>query len=461
MLRATAGKMFLSSQMRRSPNNLLKKFSMSLVRNVINAAVVAVAAFCLTPMPSIAESLNIASWNLGWHVAAAEVPNWIAQCSKSYIKDATDGVWKPAKAGDKSGTIGWSIKESRAKVEGVDLAVMPPCGVYESANREKIPVTPVSLAKRSQQIATIIEQSVKPDVMAFQEVSGVAAVKEALGKNANQYNICSFDGEYKIQRLAFAWKKEFGEATEKCTVIHAMSLPDLPKQDQVRPGYTVTLKIRGRTSRFLTLHLKASCVSPLDRGQLDEDKGNGDPCPILQQQVAPLEEVFEKLGDKVDHFVVLGDFNRNLWHEMNEVTGAKAVRSDGSTDLSKPRAASVKTQNLFKEINDGMPSSSRASLVSMSCPGGEETQKLCERSKTEALKRTDLAPLTGKDSLGCRNPIGLDHFVVSDSLKSSVTVARKIAIGAFGRSMAASDKFPEPLLAVSDHCPIVMAVTLK
>jgi endonuclease/exonuclease/phosphatase family metal-dependent hydrolase len=424
----------------------------------------ALAILSLAPKLSHAEAtapLNFASWNLGWHVSAAEVPNWITQCSKSYVKDATDGNWKPAAADNKSATVGWYIKESRAKVEGVDLAVMPPCGVYEAGNREKIPVTPASLAKRSLQIATIIEQSVKPDVMAFQEVSGVAAVKEALGKKASQYNICSFDSEYKIQRLAFAWKKEFGEPTEKCAVVHAMSLPDLPKQDQVRPGYTVTLKIRGQTIRFLTLHLKSSCVSSLDRGQLDEDKGNGDPCPILQQQVAPLEAVFEKLGDKVDHFVMLGDFNRNLWHEMNEVAGAKAVRSDGSSDLGKPRAASVKTQNLFKEINDGVPATSKAVLVSMTCPGSEETQKLCERSKTEALKRADLAPLTNKDSLGCRNPIGLDHFVVSETLKASVKEAKKVAIGVMGRSMAASGKFPEPLLAVSDHCPIVMGMELK
>lgn len=405
--------------------------------------------------------VNIASWNLGWHVSAAEVPNWIAQCEKSYAKDTADGIWKPVPSTHPAATVGWHIKEPRAKIEGVDLAVMPPCGVYESARREKIPVTLASLAKRNQQIATIIEQSVKPDVIAFQEVSGVAAVREALGQHAGQYNICSHDGEYKIQRLAFAWRKEFGEPVEKCAVVHSLSLPDLPKQDQVRPGYTVALKIRGQTIRFLTLHLKSACVSPLDRGQLDEDRGNGDPCPILQQQIGPLEAVFESLGDKVDHFVVLGDFNRNLWHEANELAGAKAVRSDGTADLKKPRAASVKTQNLYKEINDGLPASSKAMLVPMTCPGNEEAQRLCERSKTEALRRADLAPLTNKDSLGCRNPIGLDHFVVSETLKVSVTGARKVAIGVFGNSMAANDKYPEPLLAVSDHCPILLGLELR
>jgi endonuclease/exonuclease/phosphatase family metal-dependent hydrolase len=417
--------------------------------------------FLFAPCVSRATTVNVASWNLGWHVSGAEVPNWIAQCNKRYVKDAADGVWKPAASDSTAATIGWFIKESRAKVEGVDLAVMPPCGVYENPIREKIPVTASSLAKRNLQIANLIEQTVKPDVMAFQEVSSVAAVREALGKYANQYNVCSFDGEYKIQRLAFAWKKEFGEPVEKCAVIPALSLPNLPKQDQVRPGYTVVLKIRGKTIRFLTLHLKSSCVSPLDRGKLDEDKGNGDPCPILQQQVAPLESVFEQMGDKVDHFVVLGDFNRNLWHEQNEVAGAKAIRSDGGSDLTKPLNSTVKTQNLFKEINDGLPASSKAVLVSMTCPGTEAIQKLCERSKTEALTRADLKPLTEKDGLGCRNPIGLDHFVISETLKPMVTTARKISIGAFGRSMSSSEKFPEPLLAVSDHCPIVMGLDLK
>jgi hypothetical protein len=42
-----------------------------------------------------------------------------------------------------------------------------------------------------------------------------------------------------------------------------------------------------------------------------------------------------------------------------------------------------------------------------------------------------------------------------------VTTARKISIGAFGRSMSSSEKFPEPLLAVSDHCPIVMGLEFK
>jgi hypothetical protein len=49
----------------------------------------------------------------------------------------------------------------------------------------------------------------------------------------------------------------------------------------------------------------------------------------------------------------------------------------------------------------------------------------------------------------------------SETLKASVKEVKKVAIGVMGRSMAASGKFPEPWLAVSNHCPIVMSVTLK
>lgn len=195
-----------------------------------------------------AEPIRVASWNLGWHVARAEIPNWINQCGKSYVKDPTDQIWKATSASTPGAIQGWMIKESRAKLEGVDLSAMPPCGVYESPSRAKISVTENSYAQRVRQISNFVGTSVKPDVIAFQEVSGSAAVREALGKLAAEYNVCSFDGQYKVQRLAFAWKKEFGGTVEACQVVHQLSLPALDPVDQVRPGLTVALKIHGKPS---------------------------------------------------------------------------------------------------------------------------------------------------------------------------------------------------------------------
>lgn len=408
-----------------------------------------------------AEPLRVASWNLGWHVSMAEVPAWAAQCGKSYEKNMTDGIWHVVPDGKDGSTVGWFIRESRSTLEGVDLSKMPPCGVYEGPNRGKFALTFGALADRNQRIAALLRDQVKPDVIAFQEVSGTAAVREALGTQSDHYNVCSFDTLYKVQRLAFAWRKELGEATEPCQVIDAISLPQAAPIDQVRPGLTLTLNVRGQVLRFLTVHLKSSCVTPLDgRGKLDQDRGNGDPCPVLQQQVAPIEAAFERLPQGADQFVVLGDFNRNLWHEANEVEGAKALRSDGSTDLAKPLPAGVKTQNLYREINDGEPAASRASLVSLECKLGGPLAALCERSKTEALKREDMAPLSAPEALGCRNAIGLDHFIISDGLKPKLRGAQKVAIGAQGQTLAPADAKGDASLAVSDHCPIVMNLEL-
>ena len=404
------------------------------------------------PLP---QPLRVASWNLGWHISKAELPQWLAQCGKTYQKDAADGVWKLAA----TGTVGWLIDESRAKVQGIDLSVMPPCGVFE-ADRQKLIVTPKSWAQRDWQIGEVIGKSIAPDVIAFQEVSGTQAVIEALGDYASQYRVCSFDGKYKVQRLAFAWKKELGEPIEACTAIDAISLPHLPLEQQVRPGFQMGLRVNGQLIRFLTLHLKAGCVSPLDRGKLDVNTGPNDPCPVLQQQVAPLEAAFEKLGAGGASFVVIGDFNRNLWHELHEVAGAKAVRSDGNTDLTQPLPANVLTQNLYKEINDGMPATSKATLLELSCPGDAATQALCARSKLEAVPRRELAALGTKEALGCRNAVALDQVMVSDDLKTKVLGSRKVSIGAFGRSTAPTDALPEPVLAVSDHCPSVVTLGL-
>lgn len=94
-------------------------------------------------------------------------------------------------------------------------------------------------------------------------------------------------------------------------------------------------------------------------------------------------------------------------------------------------------------------------------PGNEAMQALCTRSKTEAVARKELAPLASKDGLGCRNPVSLDQeFLVSDDLKSKVLEARKVAIGPFGRSLGPTDTKPDPLLAVSDHCPSLVTLSL-
>jgi endonuclease/exonuclease/phosphatase family metal-dependent hydrolase len=285
------------------------------------ALTVALAALATAATPAAATTLRVATWNLGWHVSEAETGPWMAQCGKHFAKNAATGVWELALPQTAGASIGWQVDDRRPTLQGVDLAVMPPCGVYRDPSRVGIAVTPGAWTKRNEQIARVLQDQVKADVIAFQEVSGVAAVRKALGPAAADFEVCSFDGRYKVQRLAFAWRKSLGPAIGGCQVFDELSLPHLPARDQVRPGLAVTLQVAGQRVRFMTLHLKSACVSPLNRGQLDGASGPTDPCPVLQQQVAPLEAIVEGLHVGVDHVVVVGDFNRNLAHEAARVPG--------------------------------------------------------------------------------------------------------------------------------------------
>lgn len=229
----------------------------------------------------------------------------------------------------------------------------------------------------------------------------------------------------------------------------------------MRPGLALTLQIGGKKIRFLTLHLKSACVSPLDRGRLDASSRDDDPCPVLQQQIAPLEAAIESLPQGVDHVVVLGDFNRNLGHEATKVVGAEPVRSDGSTNLGAPRAAGVLSRNLLLEVNDGQPAASRLNLLEATCPGSNEIAAICDAAKTRVLTADERRLLSDRTGLGCRNAAGLVHILVSEGLAKGVLSTSKVALGNLGRAMSAKPpQHPVPVLAVSDHCPQVTEIKL-
>jgi hypothetical protein len=112
-----------------------------------------------------------------------------------------------------------------------------------------------------------------------------------------------------------------------------------------------------------------------------------------------------------------------------------------------------------EEENDGAPEGTLLTLVDTACPANALTVEYCGRLKTEAFTAQELCPLTRWENLGCRNPIGLDHVLVSQSLAVGVT-AEKVALGKFGGTRPATDRFPDPLLAVPDHCPVKVRLSL-
>lgn len=167
-----------------------------------------------------------------------------------------------------------------------------------------------------------------------------------------------------------------------------------------------------------------------------------------------LEAWIEQQSTGVDALVVLGDFNRNLQHEQREPADAVVRLNGRATDPHSPQG---RTRNLWREVNDGSPASSRLVLLDTSCPGDAAVQALCTRAKSEALPRSEVQQIGAPAALGCRNPLGLDHIAVSPGVKA-LSVA-KVALGVRGRTSSAREGRPA-LLAVSDHCPLLAVLDL-
>ena len=411
----------------------------------------AFAALSLATSAASATDVTVATWNLGWHLDTPLATRWIAACSQKFSKPAQGELWRPDPTGTKTG---WQLRWGRDARIAWDIGQMPPCDVWQSRFKP-VAVTEAALAKRRQQIAAVLATQVNADVIAFQEVSSVQAVREVLPDGGRDYEVCGFTS-HKVQRLAFAWRRSVAQAVGGCEVYAPLALPERPAKEQPRPGLSVALRIGGKVTRFMTVHLKSSCVSPLEggggngtRGQLaSDDKA----CLVLQAQLQPLEAWVQERSQGVDAVVMLGDFNRNIAHEASLPANAP-VRSRGQA--TEAYAPGVRSNNLWREVNDGVPAASLLTALDTACPLNEETSRLCKDAKARVLDKGEMERLTDAKALGCRNPIGLDHIAVRRPGGAGVVaVAEKVPLGFLGRTLGADDKRPEPLLAVSDHCPL-------
>ncbi|MEY4906651.1 MAG: hypothetical protein RL260_369 [Pseudomonadota bacterium] len=411
----------------------------------------------LAASAACATDVTVATWNLGWHLDTPLATRWIAACSQTFSKPGNGELWRPDPAGTKTG---WQLRWGRnAKIDW-DIAQLPPCDVWQSRHKP-VAVTEAALTKRRQQIAEVLATKVNADVIAFQEVSSVQAVREVLPDGGRDYEVCGFTS-HKVQRLAFAWRRKVATAVGTCEVYSPLALPERPVKEQPRPGLSVTLRIGGKVTRFMTVHLKSSCVSPLEGGGNGNGRGQlagDDPaCTVLQAQLQPLENWLQERSQGVDAVVMLGDFNRNIAHEASLPANAP-VRSRGqATDAYAP---GVRSNNLWREVNDGVPAASLLTALDTACPLNEDTARLCKDAKARVLDKPEMERLTDTKALGCRNPVGLDHIAVRLPAGAGAgTVAEKVALGFLGRTLEANDKRADPLLAVSDHCPLRARLSL-
>ena len=409
--------------------------------------VISAFAFLLLSISGLsARELSLATWNLGWHMDIEAAKTWISECNKTYIKDITADRWIPSSAPEASQA--WDVDVF--KIDGWDYGRLPVCNVYFAG--DAVRVTEASYRKRQEQISNFIAKSIPADIIAFQEVSGVQAVKEILPNAGQDYELCGLTNpeQYKVQRLVIAWKKTLGSLVS-CETEDALHLPSNPVKDQPRPGLSLAINIDGTAFRILTVHLKSSCVSPFqDNGILTS---GGENCPILQQQIDPFEQWVERASAGGTKIVVLGDFNRNFWHELRDQS---LVRTDGGSPAG-PRPAGILSRSLLKEVVDGVPLDSTLTILNEKCPIGPIGQLLCIESEIRPLASGERDLLGSREYLGCRNPVTLDHILVGRGVKSEEG-ASHISIGVLGGTRKGTNG-RDPTLAISDHCPMMARVT--
>lgn len=423
-----------------------------LIFSRIAVVLLALSAFAA---PASARDITVASWNLGWHMDRALATEWIERCSDLFALDAQTGLWTPGAA---SGTVGWEVDLDKAVW---DWNTYPVCNVYQ-ANFNTVPVTVTSYDNRLTQAQSFLVSKVTADIIAFQEVSGEEAVREVLPNGGADYGVCSFS-EFKVQRLAIAWKSSLGTEVS-CLYEKALTIPDNDEADQPRPGLALTLMIDGEFVRILNVHLKSGCVSPLEVNSAGEHTGdltNIDAevkdrnCRILQQQAVPFEAWVEEQSAETDKVVLLGDFNRNFWHEEHT---DEVVRTDGSDPVTA-LPAGVLVKDLFGEVFDEEPATSVFTLLSEECTVNAFTKTLCAEAETRAITSEERRQLSFTENLGCRNPLGLDHILIGNGFTADGN-AQHVAVGEFGRTKPADSTHTDPLLAVSDHCPLIVKLEM-
>lgn len=394
-----------------------------------------------------ARVVTMVTWNLGWHMDIETTRRWIEACNRRYVKDPTTGLWTESSAPESK--PGWFVDVF--SIQGWDTAQLPVCNIYRERDNDIVFVKPAGYEKRISQLSRYLATSVPADVLTFQEVNGEQAVKEILPNNGSDYDFCSVVG-YKVQRIVIAWKKSLGEKVS-CNIEDALSLPSNPADKQPRPGLSLTLKIDGAVVRILSVHLKSSCVSPFENGKL---AGGGKHCPILQQQIDPLESWIERETADGAKVILLGDFNRNFWHELRDPTPVR-------TDFGSPAAArspGALSNSLFEEIVDGIPPASALRMLEEHCDTNEVGTLLCGLSEIRPLDDAERTLLASQNYLGCRNAVGLDHILVGSGIEE-LGPAQHVSIKNLGRNVAGNAvDGSDQLLAISDHCPLLARLKL-
>ncbi|MDD2179219.1 endonuclease/exonuclease/phosphatase family protein [Acidovorax sp. D2M1] len=377
-------------------------------------AMLATAPAWLSAQPT---RINVATFNVGWWISDPEFKQVVAQCSepeRSWCDPRSDAQCRPVSSG------------------------LPPCNAYTEYHSSGVSPIPRAVfsptahywdAKRLALEQTL--RSANPDVLGFQEISGEAAARAALGRAHDEYSFCTSNdrdvASPEVQRLVIAVRKNV-LTMASCETDFALAVEDMRNAGHfTRPALIASLVgPAGHKIRVANVHLKSGCASPAGDANFDFrgaylDSTENTNCPTLRKQIGPLERLIERESIDGAHLILLGDFNRKLDLELNRRKAGNARA--GSSSATGIPVDSEQVRLLWPEVNDGDPTNSELTLMFR-----EPRSTACARNE------------------------GLDHIALSQGLAAANRGARTREV-----ELA---KFAGRAFAASDHCPLVLQLNL-
>ncbi len=168
------------------------------------------------------------------------------------------------------------------------------------------------------------------DVLAFQEVNDLSAIKKVVGENYRIY--LSDRSEEKWHKLQFNDINQYtGFAVRKNVTVDDPADIQLTPKSKLRFATHIRLQREQQSDiHLLSVHLKSGCF-----GKWKADKNA---CTTLKQQGLELRKWIKNRIKNKDSFVILGDFNHNLsypkdwlWTSMTNNLSSKPVLATQKT----------------------------------------------------------------------------------------------------------------------------------
>lgn len=421
-----------------------------------------VAALAAATMPAAGQSFAVATWNLTWLMDLPTHARWTATCAR----------------------LGWPADTARLPAAArAELAALPYCDVHngmafpregcaserdgwprsarypaahpcrESADLADPAAYARKLASLRATFAALDARGVR--LVALQEVFDASAVRAVLPPDWSVVTTREFAETPPVaQQVGVAWKAPARiRDVRAVTTLADSGVPERP----LRPGLAFTVDVGGTPVRALVVHLKAGCRSrDLDQPLTAKDAAASSArkaavlsdCATLRYQLPALESWIDQQASR--DFAVLGDFNRTLLREPVADSATYRTRLDGTSTADPVGPCSIvrngadttlrcpaRTRAMFPELNDGHPAG--AILWRARPPKGASCM------------------LAGPRGNLAHN--GIDHVVVSASLKERLTPAA-LVLDIVNYQEDGSPLAVGPATAMpSDHCPHVVRWT--